>query len=83
MSDKNNKSAKKMNDRLREASISQTFDKILKAVEGGKIYGKDVNITNPQELVVSAYFLGRNQVGSEIKQEIRKMKIPRSVPKQH
>ena len=50
-----------MDDITRNLEIIDEFNHILKKIEGGRIYGKEVNINNMYELVVASYYIGKSE----------------------
>jgi len=47
-----------MDDIIR-SNIEMHYQGILKHLENGKIYGESLDISDPKQLVVAAYFLGQ------------------------
>ena len=52
---------KSMDDITRNLEIIDEFNNLLKKIEGGRIYGKEVNINSTYELVVASYYIGKSE----------------------
>jgi len=44
---------------IREIEIQELYEKVMKKITGGSLYGIKINIYDIRELIVSAYLIGQ------------------------